>query len=126
MGLLKKIFGETSDPVVSKLKWIPLTEISQLREISNSEKTVGVFKHSTRCYTSKVAKKQFERSFDCDSESIDMYFLDLIAYRTISNEIALKYNVRHESPQLLIIKNDKSVADDSHMGIMNIDISSFI
>ena len=126
MGLFRKIFGEASEPVASKVKWIPLTELSQLEEIATSKKPVGIFKHSTRCYTSKVVKSQFEKRFDCNSELIDMYYLDLIAYRSISNEIASKYDVIHESPQLLIIKNDELIADDSHMGIMNISVESFI
>lgn len=126
MGLLKKIFGEAASESVSKVNWIPLTELSQLETISKSEKVVGVFKHSTRCYTSKVVLRQFEKDFDDLAESIDMYFLDLIAYRSISNKIAEKYNLWHESPQLLIIKKDNLVASDSHMGIVNLEIASFI
>ncbi|MCK5815906.1 MAG: bacillithiol system redox-active protein YtxJ [Flavobacteriaceae bacterium] len=127
MSLLKKIFGETaSEEPVSKVNWILLTEISQLETISKSEKTVGIFKHSTRCYTSKVVLREFEKDFDVDGESIDMYFLDLIAYRSISDEITKKYNLCHESPQLLIIKKDTLVASDSHMEIVNLEIASFI
>jgi len=126
MSILKKIFGEKPKETVSKLKWIPLTELSQLIEISNSEKTVGVFKHSTRCSISSMVKRQFERGFELEQDQIDMYYLDLIAYREISNEVAQKYRLQHESPQLLIIKNDKLVAEGSHSGILNIDLSKLI
>ncbi len=126
MSLLKKIFGERPEETVSKLNWIPLTELSQLKEIATSEKTVGIFKHSIRCYTSKIVKKQFEQGFDLDADQITMYYLDLVTYREISNEISSKYNLRHESPQLLIIKNDKLMAEDSHMGILQLEVTKFI
>lgn len=126
MGILKKIFGESSKEVVLKLKWIPLMELRQLKEISNSKKTVGIFKHSTRCFTSITIKKQFERNFEFDTDQMDIYYLDLLSYREISNEITSKYNLRHESPQLLIIKNDKLIAADSHSSILNMDLFKFI
>ncbi len=126
MSIFKKIFGESPKTSVSKLNWIPLTEMSQLETIAKANKTVGIFKHSTRCSISSMVKKQFERGFEFDSNQIDIYYLDLISYRDISNEIARKYELLHESPQLLIIKNDKLVAEGSHSDILNIDLAKFI
>lgn len=48
---------------------------------------------------------------------IDFYFLDLISYRNISNRIAEEFNVYHESPQVLLIRNGECVYDESHMSI---------
>jgi bacillithiol system protein YtxJ len=50
-----------------------------------------------------MALKQFENEFD-SSDKVTPYFLDLIAHRDISNEIASRFGVTHQSPQLILIK----------------------
>ena len=66
-----------------------------------------------------MALKQFENEFDLDSldQKVLLYFLDLLEYRGISNEIAVRFNVIHQSPQLLLIQNGKSVYAVSHSDI---------
>ena len=87
-----------------------------IEESQNSP--VVIFKHSTSCSISAMALNRLERSWD-DSEMSDVkvYFLDLISYRDISNAVAEKFSVTHQSPQILLIKNGSCVYDDSHMGI---------
>lgn len=99
------------------MKWIPLTSSDQLdtiNEKSNNTPQV-IFKHSTRCSISSMALNRLER--ETASEHADYYFLDLIQHRTLSNEIAKKFQVHHESPQILLIKNMECVYDESHHGI---------
>lgn len=99
------------------MKWLPLTSIEMLDEIfiRSSQKPQLIFKHSTRCSISMVVKSRLEKS---DSpENIDFYYLDLLSYRDISNQIASKFKVHHESPQVLLIKNGECVYDESQMGI---------
>jgi len=120
MSFLNSIFGnsENTDSPKSNVNWKELTDLAQLSEIEalSNEKPVVIFKHSTRCSISRMALKQFEREFDLN-ETVDAYFLDLIAHRDISNEIANKFKVYHESPQLILIKNGKAVYDVSHSDI---------
>lgn len=120
MSFFNSIFGtsDNSDSPKNNIKWINLTDLKQLQEIENisGNKPVIIFKHSTRCSISRMALKQFERDFEF-SESIDAFFLDLIAYRDISNEIAERFNVYHESPQLILIKNGKAIYNASHSDI---------
>jgi bacillithiol system protein YtxJ len=120
MSFLNSIFGnsENTDSPKSNVNWTELTDLAQLSEIEalSNEKPVVIFKHSTRCSISRMALKQFEREFDLN-ETVDAYFLDLIAHRDISNEIANRFNVYHESPQLILIKNGKAVYDVSHSDI---------
>lgn len=96
------------------MNWIPLTDISQLDEIdklsSESDSRVAIFKHSTRCSISSMAKNRLEKA----SSAIPTYLLDLIRFRDISNEIARRYNVMHESPQLLVIQNAEVIDHSSH------------
>ena len=99
------------------MQWIQLTSEQQLSELiskSNSRPQV-IFKHSTRCSISAVAMQRLQKS-EMPSE-MDFYFLDLIAYRSLSNLVAQKFGVTHESPQVLIIKNGQSVYDESHLSI---------
>ena len=120
MSIFNSIFGTSennSNP--SKVNWVPLTDLGQLNEISqlSNEKPVVIFKHSTRCSISRMALKQFENEYDLSDIEVTTYFLDLIAFRDISNEIASRFNVVHQSPQLLLIVGGKSVYDVSHSAI---------
>ena len=120
MSLFSNVFGSSENQKTSKTKinWIYLTSFNQLDEIMtvSNEKAVVIFKHSTRCSVSRMALKQFENEFDIKN-GVDMYFLDLLEHRAISNEIASRFNVYHQSPQLLLIKDGKSVYDVSHSDI---------
>lgn len=89
-------------------------QLQDIKELSNSRPQV-IFKHSTRCSISSVAKSRLDRS--ADPEGIDFYYLDLIRYREISNKIAQLFDVHHESPQILLIKNGECVYDESHLSI---------
>ena len=119
MSVFNSIFG-TSDnnSNSSKINWVQLTDLGQLNEISqlSNEKPVVIFKHSTRCSISRMALKLFENEFDL-SDKVTPYFLDLITFRSISNEIASRFEVVHQSPQLLLIIGGKSVYDVSHSAI---------
>jgi bacillithiol system protein YtxJ len=120
MSIFNSLFGSSEEKkeTTSKINWIPLTNLDQLNEIValSNEKPIAIFKHSTRCSISRFALKQFENQFD-SADATDTYFLDLIEHRDVSNDIASRFQVVHQSPQLLLIKNGKSVYDVSHSEI---------
>ena len=89
------------------------TQLHQLIELSQT-KLQAIFKHSTRCSISCVAKSRMDKA---NIDAIDFYYLDLIAHRQLSNLIAETFNVKHESPQILLIKNGECIFDESHSGI---------
>jgi len=99
------------------MKWIPLESADQLGEIKKHEGYSIIFKHSTRCSISMMARKRFEMDWDQMPDSIPLYFLDLIKHRDISGQIATDFHVHHESPQLLLIKEGECILDQSHGGI---------
>jgi bacillithiol system protein YtxJ len=99
------------------MNWITLTDEQQLdnlKELSR-QKAQLIFKHSTRCAASSMAKSRLERSAQPDN--IDFHFLDLVKYRQLSNKIADSFAVSHESPQVLLIKNGECIYEESHGGI---------
>jgi bacillithiol system protein YtxJ len=104
------------------MNWLPLTSIEQLENIAilSSQKPQLIFKHSTRCSISMVVKSRLEKS--TAPEHIDFYYLDLLSYRDISNQIASRFEVHHESPQVLLIVNGECIYDESQMGIRMDDI----
>lgn len=125
MTLFTSIFGdsENKNNNVSKINWIPLTDLGQLNEIMelSHQQPVAIFKHSTRCSISRMALKQFENEFDLEG-SVTPYFLDLLNHRDISQEIATRFDVYHQSPQLLLIKEGKSIYDASHSDIDAVEL----
>ena len=104
------------------MDWIVLRDEHQLEEIITRSQTKPqvIFKHSTRCSISSVAKGRLDRSKV--PSNADFYYLDLISFRNISNKIAQAFKIHHESPQVLVIKNGESIYDESHMGINMDDI----
>ncbi len=101
------------------MNWLTLNSIEQLDQIiqDSHQVPVAIFKHSTRCSISSMAKSRLERSWNFEDQQVQVYYLDLIAFREISNEIANKFGVEHQSPQMLLIKGGKAIYADSHSGI---------
>ena len=128
MGLFKDIFGKSDETVGAKVHWNYLESLEDLEaaEAVSTEKTVILFKHSTRCSISRFVLKQFENTFDLPAEDMELYFLDLIQYRSVSNEIATRYGVMHQSPQMIVLKDRNSVYDASHEGIETRSLKQFI
>ena len=119
MSFLKNMFGTSEEnQSISKVGWKQVTNLDQLNEIieMSTEKPVFIFKHSTRCSVSRMVLKQFENEFISKEKAIP-YFLDLLEHRDISNTIASRFEVQHQSPQLIVIKDGKAVYNASHESI---------
>ena len=113
----------------SSMEWIELKETGQIEEIisESQEQPILIFKHSVRCGTSAMALDRLQRSWDnSEMGTLKTYFLDLIRYREVSNEVAHRFEVWHQSPQILIIYQGTCVYDTSHMGISYQDVRSTV
>jgi bacillithiol system protein YtxJ len=102
------------------MKWNELRELNQLEEITreSEEKIILIFKHSIYCSTSRVALDRLQRNWkDEEMQLVKPYFLDLISYRKISDQIAEIYGIEHESPQVVMVKNGRAIFSESHWGI---------
>ena len=126
-NMFKKLFGSSEPKEKKVLPWQPLSDVSQLSTIASKSntKTQFIFKHSTRCGISSMVMKQFVSAYDLEMNA-DLYYLDLLSYRDVSNEVGYKFQVMHQSPQLLVIKNGVAVAHASHGGINEIDLERFL
>ena len=106
--------------------WNQLTTLSQLSDLLSISETqpVLIFKHSTRCSISSSALDRIERKWNdaSDTAVVQPWYLDLIAYREISNQIAVDYQVEHQSPQVLLIHNRNCVYSATHYDINYADV----
>lgn len=124
MSILNSLFGgKTDSPETITINWISLTNENQLENLT---KTSVLFKHSTRCGISSSVLKRFEQQFGEIDDTVDFYFLDLLNFRNISNAIAEKFNVVHQSPQVVVVKNSELLAHGSHYDILGAGIENAI
>jgi len=99
------------------MNWTALDSAQQLNEIKGKPGYSLIFKHSTRCSISMMAKRRFEMDWDALPADMPLYFLDLIKHRDISAQVAEDFHIHHESPQMLLIKDGECILDQSHGGI---------
>ncbi|MEM6630973.1 MAG: bacillithiol system redox-active protein YtxJ [Bacteroidota bacterium] len=112
--MLNQLFGSQEKHLLAG--WKSLEEESQIEEIleRSNEKPVLVFKHSPSCGISAMVKHQLERNWDFKEEELEVYYLDVIHHRPTSMALASRLGVVHQSPQVLLIYNGKSIFDTSH------------
>ena len=106
------------EPEKDPLPWKNLTTEAQLDVLvkESHERPVFIFKHSTRCGISSMVLSRFESELDA-SNDYGMYYLDLLAYRPISDKVAERFQVWHQSPQLIVLRNGQLVHHSSHNSI---------
>jgi len=131
MGIFGNLFGgsnSTDKKEEKSLPWIPLTSLEQLDEIKEKSKTKTqfIYKHSTTCGISRMVLNSLVSNYPLTEDDADLYYLDLHSYRNVSNEAGVKFQVMHESPQLLIINGGVTVDHASHGAINEIDFNKFI
>ena len=125
------LFGSknaSEEKEVKMIPWNQLTSLDQLDKIVEESKTmpVAIFKHSTRCGISRMVINQFEKSYDIEPNQMKLYYLDLLSYRNISDEVGYKFQVMHQSPQLIVVKNGVAIANASHHSIQAGELANFI
>lgn len=119
MSILNRIFSNASSDDKSKVGWHFLTNMSMLEDLAEASHhlPVLIFKHSTRCSISRFALKEFERGYDYPEDKLRPYFLDLLSYREISNAITVRFEIEHQSPQILVVWKGKCIFTASHSAI---------
>ena len=133
MGLFNTLFGKENNSkkekkVAKVAPWSPLASVDQLEIIKERSKVKPqvIFKHSTTCGISRMVMNRFNEGYDISKNSLDLHYLDLHQYRSVSNETSSMFRVVHESPQLLVIKNGVLVAHESHGAITQLDLKKYI
>jgi len=117
--------SEESD---NRLKWSHIHSMEQLNALTDDStgKTQVIFKHSTSCGISSIVLRSFEKQYQDVEEKVDFYFLNIQQNRALSNEIAVRFGIRHESPQLLVIRNKTAVFNTSHSSISYASLEQYV
>lgn len=125
MSFLNRLFSRKNEPKTPTNEeqkvspWLTITkheQIDYLKELSK-QNLVVIFKHSTRCGISSMVWNRFQNNKYLEREDVKFFYLDLLSYRDISTEIAHEFQVLHQSPQLIILKNQNLVHHSSHSAI---------
>lgn len=93
-----------------------LESLNRLEEL-NAAGDYVVFKHSPRCSISNMAFDRYQRNLDAIPSGVQTYIVNVLTAREVSQAIARKFNVQHESPQVLYIRNGICIYTASHSGI---------
>ena len=101
------------------LQWIDISSADDIERIISRSREVPclIFKHSTRCNISAIARYRLEDDWESAPEELETYYLDLLRYRSVSDLVAETFQVYHESPQVLLISNGTCIYDASHLDI---------
>ena len=128
MGLFSKSKKTKEEKIENQVPWHILSDITQLEEIKELSKSmpVAIFKHSTRCGISRMVLRQFESTYSLKDEQLKLYYLDLLTYRNISDEIGFTFQVLHQSPQLIVIKDGVAIAHAAHHDIQADSLENYI
>ncbi len=103
-------------------RWIQINELNDLEVIKQESfrRKVLIFKHSTRCGISRMVLRSLENKLTGLDEGNELYYLDLLKHREISNAIEKQFAVKHESPQLIVIENEKAVKSATHYEVLDL------
>ncbi|MBP7498467.1 MAG: bacillithiol system redox-active protein YtxJ [Chryseobacterium sp.] len=119
MGFLDQLFGKKTESEQVNKWWRKLESEKDLETAvqKSFQSKVLIFKHSTRCFISKTVLKSFEKQIETLDKNYTFYFLDLLENRALSNEIETRFDVVHQSPQLIVLENGKATHNASHQSI---------
>lgn len=132
MGLFDKIFKNEREEEKKEIESVPWNELNRIEQLETIEKEseesyIAILKHSTRCGVSKMVLRMFESDYNLPEDApVKLYFLDLIAFREVSNAVAEKFGVRHESPQLIVLHNRKVLHHASHQQVQASKLNEFV
>lgn len=99
------------------ITWHELSDEGQLNDLiaASFNHPQLIFKHSVRCGTSAMIEHRLHQL--SDAMGWEWFQLDLIRYRSLSDAIAARFKVWHESPQVLLIDQGVCIAHTSHSAI---------
>ncbi len=108
------------------IAWKNITSVAQLDAIESEsyDMPIVIFKHSTSCSISAMVKNRLDSNSSTSTEIY--YYLDLLRFRDISNAVAKKFQIQHESPQVLLLKDGTVTYTDSHTAISFAELQKHI
>lgn len=102
--------------------FIEINTTEKLDELfqNSNENPVMIFKHSTTC---PISSGVYQMVSQVDA---DVYLVVVQKARNVSNYIAEKTGIRHESPQTLVIKDGEPVYHASHYDVDLNEVENYL
>ena len=95
-----------------------LTSISELDGVLAGDQKVVLFKHSLTCPVSSAAFREYEKYLaEAGEGGVKFTLIEVQNARDVSNEIAARLGVKHESPQALVVEAGSVSWHASHWSI---------
>ncbi|MCU0328857.1 MAG: bacillithiol system redox-active protein YtxJ [Chitinophagales bacterium] len=92
-------------------------EALEQKLLDSHERPVLFFKHSTICPVSTYAHKEIINHLEALETEMDVVKIEVIEARPVSNALAERTQVTHQSPQAILVRNGLSIYDESHYQI---------
>ncbi len=98
---------------------VPLQTSTDLDEAirASADHPVVIFKHSLTCGTSAMAAEELQDLADRLGEAADIRVVTVQRARDLSWEIERRFGIRHESPQVLVLRDGAVVWHGSHFRV---------
>lgn len=120
MGFLNKLFGKGTE----ETDWVQLESEDAVEEVfaASGGCIQLILKHSQSCAVSFFAKQNLDSVPLEEWPEMDRSMVEVVRFRPISQYIAQKTSVRHESPQVLVIANREVIFHASHSEVNKVNI----
>ena len=127
MSILGSLFSYKSDKNSTE-NWNTLESLDHWNQLLDQsfQNAVVVFKHSTRCFISRSVLNNFEATGMNAGTPQTFYLLDLLSYRSVSDAITEHTLVEHQSPQIIVLKDGKTVFTASNDAISFDSVLEFL
>lgn len=101
------------------MNWINIEKSQDIANLLAESNHVPclIFKHSSQCTMSAMAKYTLEEEWNLTDEELKPYFLDILKYRNLAIEVSEQLKEYHQSPQVLLIENEECIYEESHLAI---------
>lgn len=101
------------------MNWINIEKSEDIANLLMESNKIPclIFKHSSQCTMSTMAKYMLEEEWNLTNEQLKPYFLDILKYRTLAIEISELLHEYHQSPQVLLLQNEECIYEESHLAI---------
>ena len=120
MGFLNKLFGKGTE----ETDWVQLESEDAVEKVftASGGRVQLILKHSQSCAVSFFAKQNLDSVPLDEWPEMDRSMVEVVRFRPISQYIAQKTSVRHESPQVLVIVNEEVIFHTSHSEVNKVNI----
>jgi bacillithiol system protein YtxJ len=85
--------------------------------VASAIELVGILKHGRTCGTSAMAEEEVLEFLESGRCAVPVWRVEVWSHRDVSNAVAKRFGVRHETPQVLFVRGGQVVWNASHFRV---------